>query len=326
MPGWAARSDVAIAAVHDPVAARRHQAINLIRNVRVYDDLDLMLDGEALDFVDVASPPAFHAITARTALEAGAHVLCEKPLCFDPVELDELATFAARQSRVLMCVHNWKHSPTYRHAYEAIRAGRLGEVQRVALTRLRPEPAGGGGSAGIGGERWRLDAKTGGGILIDHGWHAFYLAQWLIGAAPIAVSAKLGFITGSSVDDQADITIEYAGGQSAEIDLSWRAAGRRTSAVIRGRDGILEIDGNRIVLTAASGTIEDLVVADAPDDSYHSSWFAGMAAEFMSAVAEGPSGATMKANLDETVATVALIAGARRSAAAGGSLVSLTGA
>lgn len=280
-----------------------------------------MLDGEALDFVDIASPPAFHARTARMALEAGAHVLCEKPLCLEPAELDELVTLAARRSRVLMCVHNWKHSPAYRRAYDAVKAGLVGEVRSVALTRLRTEPAGGGGA--IGGERWRLDAKTGGGILIDHGWHTFYLAQWLIGAAPASVSAKLDFIAGSTVDDRAVIAIEYAGGRSAAIDLSWRAAGRLTSALIRGDEGILEIDANRIMLTAPSGTIEELAVADAPDDSYHPSWFAGVAAEFANAITQGPSGVIMETNLAEAVAVAALIAGARRSAAIGGAPVKL---
>ena len=51
-----------------------------MKNVRVYDDLELMLDGEAPDFVDVASPPALHREAARAVLEAGAHVLVEKPL------------------------------------------------------------------------------------------------------------------------------------------------------------------------------------------------------------------------------------------------------
>src|ERR1700757_5137682 len=99
LAGWRTRPDVSIVAIHDPVSARRHQAINLIPNIRVYDDLELMLEGEALDFVDVASPPAFHAVTARSVLEAGANVLVEKPLCLDLAELDDLYALAERNSR-----------------------------------------------------------------------------------------------------------------------------------------------------------------------------------------------------------------------------------
>src|SRR6266550_6974999 len=94
LPGWRTRDDVGIAVVHDPLSARRHEAIRLIKSVRVYDDLGLMLDGESPDFVDVASPPAFHAEATRIALEAGAHVLCEKPLCLDRGEFDGLVELA----------------------------------------------------------------------------------------------------------------------------------------------------------------------------------------------------------------------------------------
>ena len=77
-------------AVHDPVSARRHHAINVLKKARIYDDLDLMLDGEALDFVDIASPPVFHAAAVRKALEAGANVLVEKPLSLTTKEFDLL--------------------------------------------------------------------------------------------------------------------------------------------------------------------------------------------------------------------------------------------
>src|SRR4029077_13009969 len=72
LAGWRTRPELNIVAIHDPVSERRHHAIRLIPNIRVYDDLELMLDGERLDFVDVASPPAYHAATARMALAAGA--------------------------------------------------------------------------------------------------------------------------------------------------------------------------------------------------------------------------------------------------------------
>jgi predicted dehydrogenase len=126
LPGWRTREGVALVAIHDPVSARRHQAINLIKNAHIYDDLDLMIEGEALDVVDIASPPAFHAAAVRKALESGAHVLVEKPLCLDAAEFEELAALATKQSRVLMCVHNWKHAPAYRRAYELVRSGELG--------------------------------------------------------------------------------------------------------------------------------------------------------------------------------------------------------
>ncbi|HXD89530.1 MAG TPA: Gfo/Idh/MocA family oxidoreductase, partial [Candidatus Binataceae bacterium] len=154
LAGWHTRPDIQIVAIHDPVAARRHEAINLIRNIRVYDDLELMLAGEKLDFIDIASPPVYHEATAIAALEAGVNVLVEKPLALDRAALTRLTAAATQASRVLMCVHNWKYAPAYRRAHELIAAGHLGEIGYVSFLRLRNGPAGQAGSSTVGGDRW----------------------------------------------------------------------------------------------------------------------------------------------------------------------------
>src|ERR1700722_20118296 len=95
LPGWRTRDNVAIGAIHDPISERRHEAIRLTKNVRVYDDLELMLDGEAPDFVDVAGPPGLHHEAGGAALSAGAPVAVGKPLALSVGEFDELAALAA---------------------------------------------------------------------------------------------------------------------------------------------------------------------------------------------------------------------------------------
>ena len=319
LAGWGTRADVQIVAIQDPVSARRHAAINLIKNIRVYDDLDLMLDGERLDFVDIASPPAYHGATAARVLEAGAHVLIEKPLCLESGVLTELTAAAAAAARVLMCVHNWKYAPAYRRAYELIGSGRLGDVTHLVLDRLRTAPAGPSG----GGERWRLDARMGGGILIDHGWHVFYLMQWLLGGQrPTAVAAELGYLPGTNVDDLARLRVEFAAG-TADAHLSWRADTRATTARIEGTDALLAIDGNRLELRTRAGDREDCSVVDATDDSYHPIWFAGMAADFILAIEQGSKGPLMTTNLAEAASAVELTAAAHASARAGGARLAL---
>ncbi len=312
LPGWRTRPDVQIVAIHDPIAARRHEAINLIRNIRVYDDLELMLAGEKLDFLDIASPPAYHEATALAALAAGVNVLVEKPLALEAEALSRLTTASRKASRVMMCVHNWEHAPSYRRAHDLIASGRLGRVSYVSFLRLRSGPAGQGGSAAIGGERWRLDSRSGGGILIDHGWHVFYLAQFLLGGAgPIGASARLMNAPGSTVDEVADVRVDFANGVIAYMHLSWRAPLRRTSAMIYGSDAVLEIDENRLTLTTRSGTVEDHSVTDAGDDSYHPTWFGGMAEQFERAIREGCNGPRMQANLAEASGALAIIDWAR---------------
>ncbi len=307
--------------VHDPISERRHEAIRLIKNVRVYDDLELMLDGEAPDFVDVASPPGLHHEAARAALSAGAHVIVEKPLALSMVEFDELAALAKEKGRVLMCVHNWKYAPAYAAASRAIQERKLGEIRFISIDRLRTEPAGAGGS----GAKWRASAASGGGILIDHGWHVFYLMNWLLGGEKRAsISARLQSPDGVDVDDVADVRIRFGGGAFCRAHLSWRAPVRRTSALVYGERASLEIEGERVTLTHRSGTVEDLSVADIADDSYHAAWFGEVAAEFEQAVAEGTDSPIALRNLAEARVSLALIDAARQSASRDGVEISLS--
>jgi len=310
LAGWRTRETVDLGVIHDPIAERRHEAIRLIKNVRVYDDLELMLDGEAPDFVDIASPPALHGAAARTALNAGAHVLVEKPLSLSLAEFDEVAAVARAKQRVLMCVHNWKFAPAYSRARYLVDEGRIGSVRSVSLERLRIEPAGNGGP----GATWRRSGASGGGILIDHGWHVFYLMQWLMGgASPRTIAATL-FTNPEGVEESAEVHVTFGPGQSARANLSWRAGQRRTHATIVGTNGSLEIGSERLLLTEGQQPSEELLVRDLPDDSYHSAWFSGVAAEFERAISQGPNSSIARSNLVEARTALALIVAARVSA------------
>lgn len=316
LPGWLTRDNVSIVAIHEPMPDRRQVAMRMLKGARIYDDLGLMLDGEAPDFVDIASPPSFHAAAIRASLEAGAHVLCEKPLCLDLAEFDDLAKLASVRSRALMCVHNWKHAPAFEVAYHALASGRLGTLHFMSIDRMRTQPAGGKG-------KWRSEASSGGGILIDHGWHAFYLARWLMGDSPVSVSAFLGRQAGTDLDDLADIRVLFPDDRVVRVHLSWRAPVRRTSTALCGDRAILEIEGERVTLTDRSVRTEDMSVQDAPDDSYHSAWFGKVAEEFERAIASASGSSVDARNLMEARVALSLIVAARESASSGGAPVKL---
>ncbi len=321
MPTWLHRPGVQIVAICEPDAKRRHAALQTVADLHVYESLELMLSGERLDFVDIASSPASHVAAAKQALEAGIHALVEKPLCLEPAERIALESLAHSRSRVLMCVHNWKYAPPYRRVGEMVRAGELGTLRRLAFTRLRTVPAGG---RSLAREAWRLDPAQGGGILIDHGWHVFYLMTWLAGAGePQSVEARLGFEPGSEADATAEVEARF-GEISASAKLSWIADRRATTAVLEGDAASVEIDGDRLTLTTlATGRRSTFTVEDAPDDSYHRAWFAGVAEEFERAIATGPASAGARQNLREVRIALDLIAAARASARRDGLPVAL---
>jgi len=289
--------------------------MRMLKNARVYHDLDLMLQGESPDFVDIASPPLFHPQAIRSALEAGAHVLCEKPMCLQRGDLESVKRLAADKSRVVMCVHNWKFAPAFAAAKRAIDLGRIGAVRMINADRIRTQPAGGPG-------QWRSRRENGGGILVDHGWHIFYLAQWTLGGdAPARVSANLEAPTG--IDEIADLRVVFSSGGVLRSYLTWRAPVRRTVTTIYGDGGVIEINENRVVLTARSGEREELPVEDAPDDSYHPTWFAGMAEQFESALAAGCCSDAPVRNLAEASYALAIIDAARKSSDSDGISVAI---
>jgi UDP-N-acetylglucosamine 3-dehydrogenase len=311
LPGWRQTSGIEIVAVHEPLAARRQAALRAFDGrIRVYEDLELMLDGERLDFLDIASPPRYHAQAIRLALEAGAHVLVEKPLCLPNHNLPALIAAASTQRRLLYCVHNWKYAPAYRRARQLIDEGRLGRVAYCAMYRLRTTHA--------GGAAWRIDpAVGGGGILVDHGWHVFYLMQWLTDDTPVVVAARLSLME-SGTDELADVIIDFRNGAHGYAHMSWVAPVRETSAIVYGDRGWLAIGERRLRLIERDGAERQIEVSDAPDDSYHAAWFSSLAAEFKLALAQGADGELARHNRREAESAMAVLKAAQASHAARG--------
>jgi len=208
LPGWRERRDIEIVAAADVREEGRAALAERLPDARWYDSVDALLAAEKLDFVDICTPPAFHASAIRPALEAGAHVLCEKPLVLSSTELASLGALARDRGLVLATVHNWRHSPVLLRATELVRSGTVGAVSRVRWETLRDRPAAVSGQA----DNWRVDpAVAGGGILLDHGWHALYAIQQWIQGEPDRVSARLESRRDgkSDLEDTAEVALEY---------------------------------------------------------------------------------------------------------------------
>lgn len=297
LPGWLARDDVQIVAAVDPRPESRAAFDARLPGLLWRDtaaSIPELLDSVPLDFVDICSPPAAHAKAIRSALEHDLHVLCEKPLVLNETELGELAELARRRGLVLAAVHNWRHAPPVVAATELIRAGVVGRVLRCRWEVVRERPA----AASVTGNapNWRLDpAVAGGGILVDHGWHAAYvLASWMPG--------KLASVRGrletrkhreSPVEDTADVHLTFGrGNDSAEADLflTWAGAERRNSVTIEGSAGTIRIEGRRLEVdlpgasaAKTAGRVRELSES-LSEGSHHPSWFGGAAEEFLHAI------------------------------------------
>jgi len=322
VPGWASCPDVEIVAATDASSERRTLMDTHLPGKRWYDSTEALLHSEALDFVDICTPPATHAGLIRSALRHGLHVLCEKPLVCGMDELREVTRMAEEAEKALCTVHNWHHAPIIRFVLDLLRQGAIGDVRHCGWEVLRTKPAITGNGLG---DNWRLDpAMAGGGILVDHGWHAFYILNGWMEQAPTRVSARLETRrhTQYPLEDTAAVQLEYPRA-TGEIYLTWAADERRTSAEFLGARGAIHVEDSVVVLreTGPPGGERRWTFPTAlSDGSHHPDWFVEVAGEFTAGVGDA---AARKRNLTEASLCATLLATAQESSRHGGAWVPL---
>jgi predicted dehydrogenase len=180
---------------------------------------------------------------------------------------------------------------------------------------LRNKPAATVGEAG----NWRIDpAQSGGGILVDHGWHALYVVSGWMGAAPRTVAASLETRKFHEwpVEDTADLFLVYPAA-SAEILLTWADPERANRAVITGSKGVLRLDGGRLTLFEADGKQrkDEWSLPSLSEGSHHPDWFSGVIQSFLDEVADAK---WRGRNLAEATLCANVLALARESSRQGG--------
>lgn len=277
VPAWKESKAFSIIAVVDEKPERLELAAQYFPGIKKYTSIEQLLHSEHhLDFVDIATPPFLHTHQAVLSLQHRCHVLCEKPLALNLKDCESLRAQARAQDRVIFNVHNWKYAPLFLQAAQLIDSGAIGAVTHVELHTLRERPA---RDAGEG--NWRTNRLiSGGGILVDHGWHNFYLLQRMIQAEPKAVSARLVIPRHEAVEEEAACIIEYPQ-CFAVLYLSWRAPYRSNWGIIYGTTGTLEIRDDLILLTRKDAPQQKFEFAQKlSQGSAHPDWFKAMIEDF----------------------------------------------
>lgn len=201
------------------------------------DDWRAVVHRPDVDLVVVATTNDSLAEIAKGAVEAGKHVLVEKPAARSVAELDGLIDAAARHQRLVRVGFNHRYHPALLKAREVIDAGLLGDLLFV---RGR---YGHGGRVGYDRE-WRADPQlSGGGELIDQGVHLIDLARWFLGDFPTVSGFAHTYFWQMPVDDNAFLTLRTAREQTAFLHVSCTEWKNLFSLEIYGREGKLQVEG-----------------------------------------------------------------------------------
>ncbi|MDR6207736.1 MAG: Gfo/Idh/MocA family protein [Paraburkholderia graminis] len=231
---------VAGALSSDPERARQSAAEAGV--ARSYDDWREMARVEAarddgIDAVAIVTPNHLHAPVATAFLEAGIHVVCDKPLAISLAEGEALAKLTREKNRLFALTHTYSGYPLVRHAREMIEAGELGQIRVVQVEYAQDwlaEPIENGGLNKQAG--WRTDPALAGpaGCLGDIGTHAYQLAAFVTGMTPVALSAELHtFVPGRRIDDHVQAMLRYANGARGMLWASQVASGAENALRLR---------------------------------------------------------------------------------------------
>jgi len=186
-----------------------------------YSDWRKVLEKSYVDAIAVCTPVRFHKEITVAALEAGKHVICEKPPAMNATEAEEMAEAAKRNKRILLYGFQWRFMEASKYVKNLIEKNYLGHVYRVRVHYLRK-------SIPLGAGKWFIRREfAGGGVLIDCGVHFIDLAYWLLGRPkPVEVFGKsydyLGKqIEGFSVEDTYIGMVLFENGTTLVIESSW---------------------------------------------------------------------------------------------------------
>ena len=273
LPALRTIDDVELVAI---ASARRSSAQSAAEQYgipQVYDDWQRMIGEHEFDLVCIATPTVFHAAMTLAALNAGAHVLCEKPMAMDSDESAEMLATADALGALHIIGHELRFNPNRRKIKSLIDCGKIGDVRHLNIHNVS---ASWGDPASRPAGDWWSREEMGGGRLGASGSHMIDLLRfWLgdIGAisgqvatmAPQRLDKETGAAWQATADDQFSFTAEMRGGALCSVFVS--GAGRHgtgNQTQIFGSEGtvMLADSDEKLLVARAGGDFEDMSLRD----------------------------------------------------------------
>ena len=209
---------------------------------RIYDDFKTMAKAEAkredgIEAVSIVTPNHMHYPVAKAFIEAGIHVICDKPLSLNLKEAKSLAALLKKNPKIIFALtHNYSGYPMIRQAREMVEAGELGEIRLVQGEYPQDWLATDLEKTGQKQAAWRTDPKRSGagGCVGDIGTHTYQLGCFVSGLMLDELSADLtSFVKGRQLDDNVSVMLRYKGGAKGHIWASQVAVGHENGLKLR---------------------------------------------------------------------------------------------
>ncbi len=265
LPALATIDDVEVVAIASARMESAQSAADQFNVPSAYDDWKRMLSNHEVDLVGIATPTIHHAPMALASLDAGAHVLCEKPMAMNADESRAMLEKAENLSKLHIMGHELRFNPTRRKLKQLIDARYIGDVRHMNIVNI--SSTWGDPTTRPKNDWWSMEAQ-GGGRLGANGSHQIDLIRWWLGdigalngqiatVVPYRVDKTTGEPWTATADDQLSFTLEMQNGALVSVFLSGVA-----------RHNI----GNHVQIFGSEGTIllsnsdEKLLVAKAGED------------------------------------------------------------
>jgi predicted dehydrogenase len=191
---------------------------------------------DGIQAVSIVTPNHLHFPVAKAFLEAGIHVICDKPLTSTLEQAKALVEIAQNSEAMLAVTYNYSGYPMIRQAKEMVSNGLLGKIRLIQVEYAQDWLATSLETSGQKQAAWRTDpAQAGaGGSIGDIGTHAFHLAEFVSGLEAQSLLADLdSFVSGRSLDDNAHILLRYSGGAKGMLWASQIAIGKENGLYLR---------------------------------------------------------------------------------------------
>jgi len=221
--------------------ARAFASKYLSKPDKIHLDYRRLLEDPDVDVVIVATPSGLHARMGLDVLDAGKHVLIEKPLALNLQDAQRLIDKAQAVKKCLGTVHPNRYYPTSQMIYKAIREGRLGKLSHgVATVRWNRS------AAYYNEAPWRKTREMDGGILFNQAWHAFDMLLWYMGSPVVEVHGMTATrFHDVETEDVAIVSLKFGNGALGLIEATTNVYPRNLehTVAIFGESGTVAIGG-----------------------------------------------------------------------------------